>query len=164
MLLRGARPTEAGVYVPEPAAELVLFVIRKSLDYAVASEALIPREWKTAADELRWLMSQGATDQDVRRLLAEYLPSVDFAPFREPERDPGTQPARVAQGVAHAAGRDASASAPLRGRGHRGGRLGRFREVHGGGGGEPVAGGVPVGRDRPWRQAPSVGADRSPAP
>ena len=28
MLLRGARPTEAGVYVPEPAAEMVLFVIR----------------------------------------------------------------------------------------------------------------------------------------
>ena len=83
MLLRGARPTEAGVYVPEPAAELVLFVIRKSLDYAVATEALIPRGWKTAADELRWLMSQGATDQDVRRLLAEYLPSVDFALFRE---------------------------------------------------------------------------------
>src|SRR5205823_5433711 len=52
MLLRGAQPTEAGVYVPEPAAELVLFVIRKSLDYAVAIEALIPREWKAAADEL----------------------------------------------------------------------------------------------------------------
>src|SRR5436305_4384356 len=83
MLLRGAQPTEAGVYVPEPAAELVLFVIRKSLDYAVASEALIPREWKAAADELRWLMSQGATDRDVRRLLAEYLPSVDFALFRK---------------------------------------------------------------------------------
>src|SRR5882724_6052150 len=83
MLLRGARPTEAGVYVPEPAAELVLFVIRKSLDYAVAIEALIPREWKAAADELRWLMSQGATDRDVRRLLAVYLPSVDFALFRE---------------------------------------------------------------------------------
>src|SRR5436190_20302189 len=83
MLLRGARPTEAGVYVPEPAGELVLFVIRKSLDYAVAIEALIPREWKAAADELRWLMSQGATDQEVRRLLAEYLPSVDFALFRK---------------------------------------------------------------------------------
>src|SRR5256886_1468571 len=83
MLLRGAQPTEAGVYVPEPAAELVLFVIRKSLDYAVASEALIPREWKTAADELRWFMTQGATDEDVRRLLAEYLPSVDFALFRK---------------------------------------------------------------------------------
>src|SRR6266478_5032132 len=82
MLLRGARPTEAGVYVPEPAAELVLFVIRKSLDYAVASEALIPREWKTAADELRWL-SQGARDEDVRRLLDEYLPSVDFALFKK---------------------------------------------------------------------------------
>src|SRR3989441_10338632 len=82
MVLRGARPTEAGVNVPEPAAELVLFVIRKSLDYAAASEALIPREWKTAADELRWL-SQGARDEDVRRLLAEYLPSVDFALFRK---------------------------------------------------------------------------------
>src|SRR5438094_9292664 len=83
MLLRGARPTEAGVYVPEPAAEMVLFVIRKSLDYAVASEALIPREWKAAADELRWLMSQGARDEDVRRLLDEYLPSVDFALFEK---------------------------------------------------------------------------------
>src|SRR5437867_10555576 len=82
MLLRGARPTEAGVYVSEPAAELVLFVIRKSLDYAVPSEALIPREWKTAADELRWL-SQGARDEDVRRLLDEYLPSVDFALVRK---------------------------------------------------------------------------------
>ena len=82
MLLRGARPTEAGVYVPEPAPELVLFVIRKSLDYAVPSEALIPREWKTAADELRWL-SQGATDRDVRRLLIEYLPCIDFALFRK---------------------------------------------------------------------------------
>src|SRR3989454_1827603 len=82
MLLGGARPTAAGVYVPEPAAELVLFVIRKSLDYAVAIEALIPREWKTAADELRWL-SQGARDEDVRRLLDEYLPSVDFALFKK---------------------------------------------------------------------------------
>src|SRR5881409_2095840 len=82
MLLRGARPTEAGVYVSEPAAELVLFVIRKSLDYAVAIEALIPREWKTAADELRWL-SQGARDEDVRRLLADYLPSVEFALFEK---------------------------------------------------------------------------------
>ena len=82
MLLRGARPTEAGVHVPEPAAELVLFVIRKSLDYAAASEALIPRGWKPAADELRWL-SEEARDEDVRRLLAEYLPSVDFALFRK---------------------------------------------------------------------------------
>src|SRR5207247_572384 len=65
------------------AAELVLFVIRKSLDYAVASEALIPREWKAAADELRWLMSQGARDEDVRRLLDEYLPSVEFALFEK---------------------------------------------------------------------------------
>ncbi len=82
MLLGGAQPTEAGVYVPERAAELVLFVMRKSLDYAVPSEALIPREWKTAADELRWL-SQGARDEDVRRLLDEYLPSVDFALFKK---------------------------------------------------------------------------------
>jgi thymidylate kinase len=81
MLLRGARPTAGGVHVPDPAAELVLFVIRKSLDYAVPSEALIPREWKMAADELRWL-SQGVTDRDVQRLLEEYLPSVDLGLFR----------------------------------------------------------------------------------
>src|SRR2546426_2311539 len=80
MLLGGAQPTEAGVYVPEPAAEQVLFVIRKCISYAVACDALIPREWQTAADELRWL-SQGARDEDVRRLLDEYLPSVDFALF-----------------------------------------------------------------------------------
>src|SRR5207247_1695139 len=40
------------------------------------------REWKTAADELRWL-SQGARDEDVRRLLDEYLPSVEFALFKK---------------------------------------------------------------------------------
>src|SRR2546428_6535118 len=69
MLLRGARPTEAGGNLPEPAAEAVLFVIRKSLDYAVPGVALIPREWKTAADELRWLMGQAARAEHVRRLL-----------------------------------------------------------------------------------------------
>src|SRR2546428_12607470 len=92
-------------------------------------------------------------------IAAGALPTV-----RAPERDPGTERARVAQGVAHAAGRDATAGAPLRGRGHRGGRLGRLREVHGGRGGEPMAGGGPVRRYHPWRQAPSLGADRSPAP
>src|SRR5437870_2319159 len=61
------------------------------------------------------------------RIAAEALPAV-----RAPERDRGTEPPRVAEGVAHAAGRDADAGAPLRGRGHRGGRLGRLREVHGG--------------------------------
>src|SRR5438552_5108477 len=81
MLLGGARPTEAGVYVPAPAAELVLFVIRKSLDYAVPSEALIPRDRTAAADELGWLR-QGVDDQEVRGLLEEYLPSVEFALFR----------------------------------------------------------------------------------
>src|SRR5437870_11874936 len=93
------------------------------------------------------------------RIAAEALPAV-----RAPERDRGTEPPRVAQGVAHAAGRDADAGAPLRGRGHRGGRLGRLREIHRGRGDEPMAGGVPVRRYHPWRQAPSFGADRSPAP
>src|SRR5436309_14487057 len=90
---------------------------------------------------------------------AEALPAV-----RAPERDPGTERARVAQGVAHAAGRDADAGAPLRGRGHRGGRLGRLREVHGGGGGQALARGVPGRRYHPWRPPPSLGAGRSPAP
>ena len=62
MLLGGARQTEDGVYVPMRAAELVLFVIRKSLDYAVPSEALIPRDRTAAADELGWLR-QGVDDQ-----------------------------------------------------------------------------------------------------
>src|SRR2546428_2003735 len=90
---------------------------------------------------------------------AEALPAV-----LAPERDRGTEPPRVAQSVAHAAGRDATAGAPLRGRGHRGGRLGRLREVHGDRGDEPMAGGVPVRRYHPWRQAPSFGNHRSPAP
>src|SRR6266704_881221 len=77
MLLGGARQTEDGVYVPMRAAELVLFVIRKSLDYAVPSEALIPRDRTAAADELVWLR-QGVDDQEVRGLLEEYLPSVEF--------------------------------------------------------------------------------------
>src|SRR5216117_871118 len=81
MLLGGARQTEDGVYVPMRAAELVLFVIRKSLDYAVPSEALIPRDRTAAADELGWLR-QGVDDQEVRGLLEEYLPSVEFALFR----------------------------------------------------------------------------------
>src|SRR5438132_2236312 len=93
------------------------------------------------------------------RIAAEALPAV-----RAPERDRGTEPPRVAEGVAHAAGRDADAGAPLRGRGHRGGRLGRLREVHGDRGDEPMAGGVPVRRYHPWRQAPSFGNHRSPAP
>src|SRR2546428_3578291 len=81
MLLGGAEQTEDGVCVPTRAAELLLFVIRKSLDYAVPSEALIPRDWTVAADELRWLR-QGVDDRDVRRLLEEHLPSVEFALFR----------------------------------------------------------------------------------
>ena len=81
MLLGGAWQTEDGVYVPMRAAELVLFVIRKSLDYAVPSEALIPRDRTAAADELGWLR-QGVDDQEVRGLLEEYLPSVEFALFR----------------------------------------------------------------------------------
>src|SRR5216110_658044 len=81
MLLGGARQTEDGVYVPMRAKELVLFVIRKSLDYAVPSEALIPRDRTAAADELGWLR-QGVDDQEVRGLLEEYLPSVEFALFR----------------------------------------------------------------------------------
>src|SRR5213083_246815 len=48
MLLGGARPTEDGVYVPMRAAELVLFVIRKSLDYAVPGAAVIPRDGTAA--------------------------------------------------------------------------------------------------------------------
>src|SRR5437867_2574673 len=80
MLLGGARPTEDWVYVPGRAAELVLFVIRKSLDYAVASEAVIPRDGAAAAEELRWL-SEGVRDQEVGRLLDEYLPGVDMALF-----------------------------------------------------------------------------------
>src|SRR5947199_6739863 len=49
MLLRGARPTEAGGYVAEAAAEMVLFVLRKHLANAVARHGPVPREWKGSA-------------------------------------------------------------------------------------------------------------------
>jgi len=83
-LLRGARPTEGGVCVPERAAERVSFVMRRGLDYAVPSEALIPRDRAAEAEELRWLR-QGVDDPDLRRVLEECLPSVDFALFRRLE-------------------------------------------------------------------------------
>src|SRR5438034_1003492 len=83
-LRRGARPTEEGVCVPERAAERVSFVMRRGLDYAVPSEALIPRDRAAEAEELRWLR-QGVDDPDLRRVLEECLPSVDFALFRRLE-------------------------------------------------------------------------------
>jgi len=82
MLLEGARRTEHGVYLPARSAELVLFVIRKTLDYAVLSEALRPRQWKRNAEELGWL-SEGVGEEEVAALLREHLPTIDFAFFQQ---------------------------------------------------------------------------------
>src|SRR6059036_3499763 len=82
MLLEGARQTEDGVYLPARSAELVLFVIRKTLDSAVLSEALRPRQWMATAEELEWL-SEGVSGEEVAALLREHLPTVDFALFRK---------------------------------------------------------------------------------
>src|SRR5947199_237663 len=82
MLLEGARRTEHGVYRPARSAELVLFVIRKTLDYAVLSEALRPRQWKRNAEELGWL-SEGVGEEEVAALLREHLPTIDFAFFQQ---------------------------------------------------------------------------------
>src|SRR5205823_11720940 len=80
--LEGARRTEHGVYLPARSAELVLFVIRKTLDYAVLSEALRPRKWKRNAEELGWL-SEGVGEEAVAALLREHLPTIDFAFFQQ---------------------------------------------------------------------------------
>src|SRR5438128_2577143 len=76
-LLRGARPTEEGVCVPERAAERVSFVMRRGLDYAVPSEALIPRDRAAGAEELRWL-GQGVGDPGRRRVLGGGLPGANI--------------------------------------------------------------------------------------
>ena len=81
MLLDGARRTEDGVYLPARSAELVLFVIRKTLDYAVLSEALRPRQWRANAEELEWL-SEGVSGEEVAALLREHLPTIDVALFQ----------------------------------------------------------------------------------
>src|SRR5256884_1522916 len=78
MLLEGARRTENGVYLPARSAELVLFVIRKTLDYAVLSEALRPRQCRANTAELEWL-SEGVSGEAVAALLREHLPTLDVA-------------------------------------------------------------------------------------
>src|SRR5438034_228733 len=82
MLLEGARQTEDGGYLPARSAELVLFVIRKTLDSAVLSEARGQRQWMAIAEELEWL-SKGVSEEEVAALLREHLPTVDFALFRK---------------------------------------------------------------------------------
>src|SRR5438128_5018273 len=82
MLLDGARRTDDGLYLPARSAELVLFVIRKTLDYAVLSEAVRPREGKAYAEELAWL-SEGVSEEEVAALLRGHLPTIDFAFFQK---------------------------------------------------------------------------------
>src|SRR5437773_2571742 len=75
-LLRGARPPEEGVCVPERAAERVSSVMRRGLDYAVPSEALIPRDRAAASEDLRW-PRPGVDAPGLRR-------EVDAGPRAEP--------------------------------------------------------------------------------
>jgi thymidylate kinase len=81
-LLLGDRREMDGVPVPSRAAELVLFVVRKMLEYAVPIEALfLTREGGAVPAELRWL-EEGVDDGAVEALLAAYLPAVEPALFR----------------------------------------------------------------------------------
>src|SRR5438309_1634553 len=73
MLLGGARPLE-GVFVPDRAAELVCFVVRKALEYATLIEALfLAREGSAIPRELRWL-GEGVSETEIARLLRDHLP------------------------------------------------------------------------------------------
>jgi len=82
MLLDGARTVD-GVPVPDRAAELVSFVVRKSLEYATIGEALyLVREGEAVPSELRWL-GDGVTDVMIGTLLREHLPTVDVRLFLE---------------------------------------------------------------------------------
>src|SRR5207247_7532 len=57
----------------------------RDLDLLVhRGDARIPRDRAAEAEELRWLR-QGVDDPDLRRVLEECLPSVDFALFRRLE-------------------------------------------------------------------------------
>jgi thymidylate kinase len=81
MLLRGTRQIQ-GVFVPDRAAELVSFVVRKTLEHAALIEAVfLAREGSLVVEELDWL-SQGVSEDEISRLLREYLPSVDLEFFR----------------------------------------------------------------------------------
>jgi thymidylate kinase len=82
MLLRGTRRID-GMPVPNQAAELVSFVVRKMLEYASPIEAiLLAREGSAVGEELAWL-SAGVSEAEVSRLLQEYLPDVDLELFLE---------------------------------------------------------------------------------
>src|SRR5207248_10948266 len=79
--LGGARPLE-GVFVPDRAAELVCFVVRKALEYATLIEALfLAREGSAIPRELRWL-GEGVSEAEIARLLRDHLPGVDLETFR----------------------------------------------------------------------------------
>jgi thymidylate kinase len=82
MLLGRGQQVE-GMSVPDRAAELISFVIRKMLEYSTPIEALfLAREGHSVAQELEWLRD-GVRDEDVSRLLREHLPTLDVELFRQ---------------------------------------------------------------------------------
>ena len=80
MLLRGARKID-GIFVPDQAAELVSFVVRKMLECATPIETVFLARERAVVEELAWL-SEGVSDADISRLLHAYLPNLDLALFR----------------------------------------------------------------------------------
>jgi len=71
-----------GVPVPDRAAELVLFVVRKMLEYATPVETLfLAREGSAVGEELAWLQA-GVPEEAVSALLARHLPTLDPSLFR----------------------------------------------------------------------------------
>jgi len=78
MLLGDVRRID-GVSVPDPAAELISLVVRKTVECASPIEALfLAREGRAVREELAWL-SAAASEGEVSRLLSEHLPDVDVA-------------------------------------------------------------------------------------
>ena len=82
-MLLGRSQQVGGMFVPDRAAELISFVIRKMIEYATPIEALfLAREGHSVAEELEWLLD-GVRDEDVSRLLREHLPTLDVGLFRQ---------------------------------------------------------------------------------
>jgi thymidylate kinase len=81
-LLLESRRRLDGVWVPAKDAELLLFVLRKMLEYSSPTEGpLAVRESRRAVLELEWLLAGGTLAQ-AERLVDRWLPQIDRALFR----------------------------------------------------------------------------------
>jgi len=81
LVLAGRRRLD-GVWVPAKDAELLLFVVRKMLEYSSPTEGpLAHREAQRAITEFEWLLNGGTLAQ-AEGLLDRWLPQIDRALFR----------------------------------------------------------------------------------